>query len=135
MAEAIGVASSIAGLVALAAQIAKLSYGYVQGVKNAPRTQKRYLQEVSAFMDVLLRLEESCQDAEVLSLAVARPASLSPSAIEECRAELKALQNLLERCFSARLLWPLYEKDLKCHIDGLHRFRLLFSDFLSANIL
>lgn len=134
MAEAIGVASSIAGLVALVAQITQLSYSYVVGVKNAPRTQKRYIQEISAFMDVLLRADQVSQDAEELGLVPKRPTSLSECAINDCIELLSSLKSTLERN-SRRLLWPILEKELRSHIEGLERFRLIFSDFVSANIL
>jgi hypothetical protein len=134
MAEAIGVAASLAGLVTLAVQITKLSYSYVSDVRNAPRTQKQYLQEVSAFTDVLLRAEQASQDAEDLGLVARRPASLSDSAISDCRKLLNSLQVELEK-HSRRIFWPLSEKEVRKNIDALQRFRSIFADFVSANVL
>lgn len=110
MAEVIGIASGIAGLVALAAQITKLSYSFVLDVKSASRTRKQFLQEVSAFTDILLRAEEVFQDAETLGLVPKRPVSLSDTAFADCRRQLSSLHSTLERhSESRRLLWPFLE--------------------------
>ncbi|KAL9109444.1 MAG: hypothetical protein Q9227_005952 [Pyrenula ochraceoflavens] len=132
MAEAIGVASSVAQLVTVAAQIAKLAYGYIVEVRNASRAQKAYLQEVSAFVDVLLQLEVALQDSEEFSVVVERPRSISSAALEECRQNLAHQHAKLEKHIH-KLLWPFHDRDLRKAIDDLHRFRGIFSDFAIAN--
>ncbi|KAJ7111440.1 ankyrin repeat-containing domain protein [Mycena epipterygia] len=77
MAEVIGFVSSIAGLVALAGQITKISYGYLSDVRDAKRTCGQYLTELSAFTDALLHAENAAVDAERLCVVPPRPASLS----------------------------------------------------------
>jgi len=134
MAEAVGLAGSIAGLVQIAASIARLSYSYVLDVMNAPKTQKLYLQEVSAFVDVLLRTEQALLESETAGLVPSRPATLSEAVIKDCQQQLTALQLELEKRVR-RLLWPFQEKELRKHIDNLTRFRRMFADFVSANIL
>ncbi|KAL4767049.1 hypothetical protein BDW60DRAFT_200822 [Aspergillus nidulans var. acristatus] len=57
MAEALGLVARIAAVIQVAAEIAQLSYKYAWDVKNAPRTQKEYLQEVSDLIEVLYRVE------------------------------------------------------------------------------
>jgi hypothetical protein len=57
MAEALGLVARIAAVIQVAAEIAQLSYKYARDVKNAPRTQKEYLQEVSDLIKVLFRVE------------------------------------------------------------------------------
>ncbi|KAE8555567.1 hypothetical protein TMatcc_002826 [Talaromyces marneffei ATCC 18224] len=64
MAEVLGLLSSIATLVELSAKIAGLSYSYAREVKNAPKTQKQYLQEVSALIEVLYRVEQAVAESE-----------------------------------------------------------------------
>ncbi|KAK6209986.1 hypothetical protein QIS74_11570 [Colletotrichum tabaci] len=51
MAEAVGLASGIAGLVTIAMKISKLSYDYMSTVKSAHETQKQYLREVTGLTD------------------------------------------------------------------------------------
>ncbi|KAF7352041.1 putative Ankyrin repeat-containing protein [Mycena venus] len=141
MAEVVGFVSSIAGLVALAGQITKISYGYLSDVRDAKRTRGQYLTELSAFTDALLHAEKAVIDAEKLGPLAPRPASLSIEVLDDCRDQLDLLlQNLkgpaahgsgLARLKSA-LVWPLEEKQIKKHIDMLHRFRGIFADYVSA---
>lgn len=132
MAEAVGVASSVAQLVTVAAQIAKLTYGYIVDVRNASRVQKAYLQEVSAFVDVLLQLEQALQDSEEFSVVADRPESLSSAALGECQQNLATQHAKLEKHIH-RLVWPFHDRDLRKAIDDLHRFRGIFTDFAIAN--
>ena len=134
MAEVIGLAASVAGLLQLAGQVVKLSYAYVSDVRNAPKFQKLYLQEVSAFMDVLFRAEQAILDAESTGHAAARPTSLTSAVIQDCHAELSKLQLELEKQ-TRRLLWPFQEKELKKSIEILGRFRTIFADYVSATVL
>ncbi|KAJ7111386.1 ankyrin repeat-containing domain protein [Mycena epipterygia] len=141
MAEVVGFVSSIAGLVALAGQITKISYGYLSDVRDAKRTRGQYLTELSAFTDALLHAEKASIDAEKLGPLAPRPASLCTEVLDDCRDQLDLLrQNLkgpaadsssLARLKSA-LVWPLEEKQTKKHIEMLHRFRSIFADYVSA---
>ncbi|KUL83144.1 hypothetical protein ZTR_10995 [Talaromyces verruculosus] len=88
MAEVLGLISSIAALIELSAKIAGLSYSYAREVKNAPKTQKQYLQEVSALIEVLYRVEQAVAESESTGLLSARPASLNEDALMDCYKEL-----------------------------------------------
>ncbi|KAJ5716625.1 ankyrin repeat-containing protein [Penicillium malachiteum] len=134
MAEVLGVAVNIAAVVQLAAQIVKLSYSYVRDVKNAPKLQKQYLQEVSGLMDVLFRVEQVLMDAESLEFLPARPKCLSEEGLKECHAALLNLQvELLKR--KSRLTRPFQDREIRPQIDMLHKFRENFSTYLSSCIL
>jgi hypothetical protein len=133
MAEAIGIASGIAQLVAIAVQITQLSYSYASDVINAPRAQKTYLQEVSVLTDVLFRLEQALQDSEASGSVDARPGSLSEQAISECHQQLALQRSRLEKHIH-RLVWPFQDRELKKAIDDLHRFRDIFAGYIVANI-
>ncbi|KAF7525648.1 hypothetical protein PCG10_004639 [Penicillium crustosum] len=135
MAELVGLVASIAGLVQIAGQITKLSYSYVSDIKSAPKTQKLYLQEVSALTDVLFRVEKAIQEAESTDLELPSwPSSLNEEALQDCRRHLLALHLDLDKRLR-RLVWPFQEKEVKKYIDLLHRYRSLFADFLSTNIM
>jgi hypothetical protein len=59
MAEAIGLAASIAGLLTLVGQVTALSYA-LSDIRNASKSQKLYLQEISALTEVL-RIEQAVE--------------------------------------------------------------------------
>ncbi|KAJ7673512.1 hypothetical protein B0H17DRAFT_1082826 [Mycena rosella] len=144
MAEVIGFISAVAGLVALAGQITKLSYGYLSDVRDAKRTRGQYLAELSALTDVLLRAEQAALDAERHGLVAPRPTDLSAEVLDDCHQQLVLLRENLEgrapdgrslTRLKSTFLWPLEEQQLKKHIDTLHRFRSIFADYVSASTL
>ena len=129
MAEAIGLASAIAGLVTLVGQVAKLSYIFLSDVRGASKSQKLYLQEISALTEVLLRVEQAI---DVQGLRDIRPSSISTEALQECHELLKALKTSLEKAtegtnrfekFKSSLKWPFEEKEVKNLVEMLHRHR------------
>lgn len=134
MAEIIGVVSGIANLATLAIQITTLSYRIVSDIRNASRTQKQYLQEVSALTAALLGAEQASHDAETLGLVIKRPDSLSESVMVDCREQLASLLSDLTR-HSHRLRWLLLEEGLRKRIDAMQRLRNIFQSFITANIL
>jgi hypothetical protein len=121
MAEAVGHAFSIAQLVVIAVKITQHSYSYVPDVRNAPRSQKTYLQEVSALTDVLFRLEQALQDSEAAGTVNAHPVPLSDKAISECHQRLAFQRSKLEKHIN-RLVWPFQDRELKKAIDDLPAF-------------
>lgn len=134
MAEALGLVVNIAAVIQVAAEIAQLSYKYARDVKNAPRAQKEYLQEVSALMEVLFRVEQAVQDVETTGLLPDRPSSLSADTVMDCYRALSGLYFDLQKRRS-RFLQPLHEREWRAHIDMLTKYRSLFVDFLSSCIL
>jgi hypothetical protein len=143
MAEVVGFVSAVAGLVALATQITKISYGYLLDVRDAKRTRGRYLTELSAFTDALQRAERAAVDAEQLGLLGHRPPNLSVGILNDCQTQLMTLRQTLDgdtvdgrlmRMKSA-LVWPLEEQQMKKQIEVLHRFRGIFADYVSASTL
>ncbi|KAI9711784.1 MAG: hypothetical protein M1820_001929 [Bogoriella megaspora] len=134
MAEIIGIASGIASLVTLIAQITQLSYAYISDIRTAPRVQKQYLREVTALTDVLLRAEDVAQSAENIKPVSQRPISLSEEIIQDCMTELECLRVELEK-HPRRFLWVIREPELKKQIEALQRFRSIFSDFISTHTL
>ncbi|KAE9569099.1 hypothetical protein CGMCC3_g14852 [Colletotrichum fructicola] len=134
MAEVVGLVSGIASLVTMAMQITKLSYSYIADIRSAHSTQKQYLREVSALTEVLLRSEEVSQNLEKENIGLSRPSDLSKSVVAECAQKLDKLCVELRKP-SPSIFWPIQEKNLKKHIEDLHRFRSIFADFLSAQAL
>ncbi|KAJ7111442.1 hypothetical protein C8R44DRAFT_633091 [Mycena epipterygia] len=145
MAELVGLVSAVAGLVALANQITKISYGYTSDMRDAKRTRGQYLTELSAFTDALVHAEKAALDAESLDLLAPRPANLSAEFLDDCHNQLVVLRQSLKvdaanECgglarLKSTLVWPLEEKQMKKHIEMLHRFRSIFADYVSASTL
>ncbi|KAJ2931521.1 hypothetical protein H1R20_g5586, partial [Candolleomyces eurysporus] len=141
MAEAIGTASAIAGLLTLAGQIAKFSYTYLSDFQNASKTQRSYLLEISALSDVLLQVESILESEDQTFLSSV--ASQLSGMVEKCRKELEDLKNELEtrvvkeygrfKRFQSDVIWPFKEKEIKGHIDSIHRFRNLIANIISLN--
>ncbi|CAG9956823.1 unnamed protein product [Clonostachys rosea f. rosea IK726] len=129
MAEALGIASGIAGLLSLAIEVTKLSYRYIHDVRSAKSTQKQYLREVAALTEVLLRMEEAAPAIEDQSTSAAL--LLPNDAIRGCETELQQLRAQLEKPLPG-LLWPFKEKAITNHIEEIHRFRSIFSSSLSS---
>ncbi|KAF2656906.1 hypothetical protein K491DRAFT_355337 [Lophiostoma macrostomum CBS 122681] len=133
MAEAVGLAAAIAQLAGLTVELTKLSYTYLNDVRNASKARKMYLREVSALTDVLLRLEMSLQDSVALGpQQSARSNPIPSTTISDCHDVLSLQRSALEKNFN-RLLWPFHEKELKKAIEKVHRFRDIFSDYITAD--
>ncbi|KPM36024.1 hypothetical protein AK830_g10546 [Neonectria ditissima] len=134
MAEVVGIVSGVAGLVAFAAEITKLSYSLISDVKNASQNQKLYLQEVSALTDVLFRADSAASEAESLGLSSLRPTSLSGTLITDCNEQLSRICDDLAVGIK-RSKWLFQEKELKKRIDSLRGFHTVFLDYLSTHTL
>ncbi|KAH0439925.1 hypothetical protein CcaCcLH18_02642 [Colletotrichum camelliae] len=100
----------------------ELSYSYIADIRSAHNTQKQYLREISAPTEVLLRSEEVSQNLEKENLGFSRPDDLSKSVVTECAQKLDKLCTELRKP-SPSIFWPIQEKNLKKHIEDLHRFR------------
>jgi hypothetical protein len=128
MAEAIGLAAAIAGLLTLIGQVTKLSYTFLSDIRGASKSQKLYLQEVSALTEVLLRIEQSL---EVQEMGVVRP-SISTKALQDCQELLGSLKRSLEKAMESSsrieklkssITWPFDENEVKKLVERLHRYR------------
>ncbi len=143
MAEVLGIASAIASLVTIAAQITTLSYGYISDIKSASKSQKAYLRELSALTDVLLRVDQALESTRAQKV-LNRAAAFSSGVMEECQKQLSDLKTTLERHvmedgrlkrLKSTLIWPFEEKEVKSHIDMIHKYRSIFADTMAADIL
>ena len=131
MADGPSLAVNVSGIVQIAGKITQLSYSHARDVHRAPITQKRYLQEVSALMEVLLRIEEAMQDLEAIGLSVPRPSYLNDDLLAGCQTQLTELYIELQKQ-NSRLRWPLQDIEVRAKVDMLRKYRLLFADFLST---
>ena len=133
MAEAIGFAAGVAGLISLTIQLTQLSHTYISDARNAPRAQKSYLQEVIALTDILSRLKNALQESESSEVVASHIPEHSDDLIALCAKKLSLQQTKLQQN-KHRLIWPFYEREAKKATEELHRFRSIFSDCLTANM-
>ncbi|QKX55818.1 uncharacterized protein TRUGW13939_02916 [Talaromyces rugulosus] len=124
MAEVVGLVSSIVALIELSAKIAGLSYSYARQVKNAPKTQKQYLQQVSSLIEVLYRVEQAIAVSESTGLLPVRPPSLNEDAITSTATYQKISSIHYEQDRNLLLTWvptpsiPLRQKPSPCSGTG-----------------
>jgi hypothetical protein len=143
MAEAVGLAASIAGLAGLTIQLAQVSFQYVSSVHGASKAVSSYLQELSALTSVLLRLHTVVDIPDIQKILADRPFAISTSAIDECQTQLKELKLKLEHRISKDgflanlkpMTWPFEEKETKRIVDKLHRFHDIFHSAVSSDTM
>ena len=131
MAEVLGLASAIASLVTLVGQVTKLSYGFLSDIRNAPKSQKMFLQEVSALTQVFLQMDDAL---DVESSVALGPSPQLMSTLEDSQHLLSQLKQSLtkatggESTFSrikSSMRWPFNEKEVKSTVERLRRHRCL----------
>lgn len=138
--EAVGAASSIAGLVSLSGTILAKGYAFLGSVHRAPKELRELLSEsaaLAAVLDQIQTLAEDRQDEDAVGRALTRIAEAG--ALEECNVSLLFVDNSIRRCqqidghkFSnagKKLLWPFQEKETK---DGVARLARLTSYLSTA---
>jgi len=142
MAEAIGIASGIAGLLSLTITVMDISFRYISNVHGASKSISVYLQELTGLKTLLIRLDELAHSPDTLDIFMERsPALLSMISIDRCQIELDRLRlklqrqttgNLLLSSFN-RLFWPFAEEETRRLVETIHRYRSYFQTALSAD--
>ena len=130
MAEALGIASGIAGLISLTIEVYGISYKYINGVRNANASARRFLDELKNSETVLLRIEEFSKDndqVEVFGESGACILSIRKSneyidLLHKVRDKLEQRQTGSSmRDGIKSLTWPFSEKETSALADALHR--------------
>ena len=131
MAELLALPSAIASLVTLVGQVSKLSYDFFSDVRNATKSQKMFLQEISALTQVFLQMEDAFDMQPSVAL---RPSSQLRSTLADSQDLLSQLKHSLtkategESAFSrikSSMRWPFNEKEVKSTVERLRRHRCL----------
>jgi hypothetical protein len=98
-------------------------------IRGASKSQKLYLQEISALTEVLLRIEQAL---EVQDLGAFRPSSILAEDLKHCQELLGSIKATLEKAtehtgrfkrFRLSVKWPFDEKEVKKLVEMLHRYR------------
>jgi hypothetical protein len=139
MADLLGTAASVAGLVSLAIQLSQASYQYFNSTKGSSRAWSSYVRELSALTSVLVQLQQATEVEGIGHIVIARTPNVSNAVVEECRRELELLQGKLSKGGTKRKLealkWPFTEPETKKKVDMLQRFNNIFSSALLADNL
>ena len=131
MAEVLALSSAIASLVTLVGQVSKLSYEFLSDIRNASKSQKMFLQEVSALIQVFLQMEDALDVEPSVAL---RPSSQLTSTLKDSQDLLSQLKHSLTKAtggesavsrIKSSMRWPFNEKEVKSTVERLRRHRCL----------
>lgn len=145
MAEVLGAASAIAGLISLSGTLLAQGYAFVSKVHQAPQHLREVLSEAAA-LDVVLNqlqgiVESRIEDESTKSLLT----RLSEAGlINECNQALTIVNTSIRKCeqiegqhtrnLGKRVLWPFKEKETKDTLLRLSRIRDNLSTALTADM-
>jgi len=92
MADILAIASGIAGLLSLTIEVYRISATYIKGVRSAPDSVRRILQELQLLKQVLLELDKlaDLDDEEIF------PSLPSRRRVQDLVQDPRAYQNMLQ---------------------------------------
>ncbi|KAH0603479.1 uncharacterized protein H6S33_007801 [Morchella sextelata] len=137
MAEAVGLAASILGIIHITTKVASLSYSYISGVKRAPDEIRKLADELKSLTTVLTTLSICANDHGPALLQIQGP-------LQSCVSELLSIQIKLENSsikakgrwwdmsFS-RLQWPCEEQETLNYVSKIERFKNLVTLAMNAD--
>ena len=156
MAEVVGFAASIAGLLSLTIQVVQINQAYVDSIRDAPEVIESYLKQVTSLKDELSSLNAILNEPDVQKIfarrvleerILAEREGRSPNyleerlkAIKDCRQELENILATLEKRMSrahslrVRLTWHFREEHLRTSLEKLHKRRTIIVGDLSNTI-
>ncbi len=144
MAEALGIASGIAGLVSLTVEVYGISYKYISGVHDASSSARRFLKELKDLQRVLGHVQRTAKginEEVIFSNASSCLLSIEKSneyvkLLEKVRNKLKqqetssSLRNIVKA-----LTWPFSEKETLDLTQSLHRHLEIYNTALTVDNL
>ena len=145
MAEAIGIASGVAGLFSLTIQVIKISSSYINGVRGASGTLQRFLKELENLKAVLARIDEMTKkmdDIEVFGddghscLLSVQDGKHYSELLVDIRDKLDA--RTTDGSFRKKLkalTWPFSEEKTLSLIESLHRHFDIYQRALAVDTL
>ena len=131
MAEVLALSSAIASLVTLVGQVSKLSYDFLSDIRNASKSQKLFLQEVSALTQAFLQMEDALDLKPSVAL---RPSLQLKTTLKDSQDLLSDVKDSLVKAtegesafsrFKSSMRWPFNEKEVKSTVERLRRHRCI----------
>ena len=142
MAEALGIASGVAGLVSLTIEVFGISYKYINGVRDAPSSARRFLKEIEDLQTVLRRVEHyASNDNQVELFGDTGSCLLSIDKSNEYIDLLQKVRDKLQqrqtsssfRTSLKALTWPFTEKETLALTESLHRHLEIYNTALAVD--
>ena len=133
--EPISAAASITGLISLAAEVVKVAYPFVQGVRYAQRDVQELIDELNSLHRTLQELQSFLSSRQHQSPAFAE-SSLLQTHSNTISTKLAGLYRRLEPISQnkfRRLAWPLQESECKTYITQIPAFTQLIHFALSID--
>lgn len=146
MAEAVGLAASIGGLVTIALQVSKAGYEYISSVKNARDDIKQLVDEISLLTSILNPLQKEEEASKLGNTSGSDPVAPLLAECERFLVNLNAQlqpvpkgpsQGLIKRPWSLKksLKWPFKEKETRKGLDKIHRLTELVNLKLRMSVI
>ena len=143
MAEVLGIASGIAGLISLTIEVFGITYKYVHGVRDASSSVRQFLMELEHLQKVLLRVDQVAKETD--EREVFGDAGSCLLSIKESNEYIGLLQNIRDKLqqrqtpSSSRnklkaLTWPFSEKDTLALTNSLHRHLEIYNIALTVDV-
>lgn len=138
--------SGIAGLLSLTIEITKLTYEYVSGVKDAPKSAQNLLTETTAIENILRDLRNKVllnPDVSAMFKSAAMDQSARVKLLQQCEADLSSLLKELQRNSGLtsklsslqRLKWPFKEGEMQDKLTRLRWFQSQLATLASHDTL
>ena len=142
MAEALGIASGIAGLISLTIEVFGISYKYINGVRNASSSARQFLSELENLKIILAQVGKMTKEThqEVIFGDDGSCLLSIKDSHEYCLMLRKVRDKLIERqsesSFRTKfrtLTWPFSEKETLAFAESLHRYIGIYTAALAAD--
>ena len=153
MAEILGAASAVAGLMSLSGTILSEGYSFLGSVRRAPKELRQLLSEISALDTVLGQLEgltiddgDDDDSDEKASRPMQNPALTelnNTGVLKDCHNSLQSVRKLVASCeqvkgqqirsFGKTVIWPFKAKETKDSVARLSRLRELLVTALAVD--
>ena len=140
MAEGLGMAAGVAGLVSLTIEVLGISYKYINGVRNASPSARQFLNELQNLQIVLQRVEqEAHQNTELEVFGEAGSSLLSIKESSEYIGLLQKVRDKLQQRQTSSirnsLTWPFSKEEVLDLTNSLHRHLEIYTTALGVDSL
>jgi hypothetical protein len=114
--EGLGAAASVIAVLQITTQVVSLAYGYTTGVKRAPTSLQRLIDELKSLVKILSALQSTAQDSSSAVLGqLFNPLLKYGVEMKSLNEKLEAKQEKLQSSWwgasLVRLQWPLAESE------------------------
>lgn len=132
MAELVGLAASILGIIQLTGQVAVLCRGYVSGVKRASQDMNQLIDELKLLGGVLAVLKDYIDKSSPAASSASVILATKDGPIAGCTVLLRALEEKLTprdgfKGMIDSLKWPLKEAETAQYLAQFERQKTIFT--------